>query len=322
MDDKKVKVYDFIKSNLLNFVVILIAISYVFYNMVIIERTDLTIGECIAEAGIGVFVAFAIKEALGENGFNRGYQSQIWQNNLQKYNNACNLANEYIDRVDNFYEVEEAEKKKKYRQQNLQAIRLKYSDYFDSEGNYIDLPIKPLKSLKNGKIQGVRYLSRYQQKILKKCVKVKIHNLNLFSEYGNEIENDTHPEKTDNKQRVGMLKKNILAIFTTSIIGAYFLPRFESWNWGSFVSSCVQVALWVGLGVIQLYQNYNYVVIEKTNKLTRKMELIIKFTRGCEKGLYQKGGNDYGEQEKVCNTNGDIPIICDDTTNNIHIDKV
>ena len=322
MEDKKIKVYDFIKNNLLNFVVVLISLSYVFYNMVIIERTDLTLGECLANAGIGVFVAFAIKEALGESGFNRGYQSQIWQENLRKYNNACNLANEYIDRVDNFYELEEIEKKKKYRQQNLQAIRLKYSDYFDSEGNYIDLPIKPLKSLKKGKIQGVRYLSNYQQKILKKCVKVKIHNLNLFSEYGNEIENDTRPEKTDNKQRMGMLRRNITAIITTSIIGAYFLPRFESWNWGSFVSSCVQVALWVGLGVIQLYQNYNYVVIEKTNKLTRKMELIIKFTRGCEKGLYQKGGNENGKQEQVYNTTDTISNICDDTTDSVYIDKV
>lgn len=321
MDDKKLKVYDFIKSNLLNGVVILISLAYIFYNMVIIKRTDLTLAECVANAGIGVFIAFIIKEALGESGFTKGYGSQIWQNNLNKYNNACNLANKYIDRIDNFYEIEEKEKKKKYRMQNLQAIRLKYSDFFDSDGNYIENEIKPLKSLKNGKIQGVYYLTKHQRKILKKCVEVKIHNLNLFSEYGNEIENDTKPEKTDNSQRGKMLVKNTFVVVSSAVIGAYFVPMWNNWNWGSFISATVQVMLWVGAGITQLYQNYNYVVVEKSNKLTRKIELIIKFTRGCENGLYLNEGGKTNE-ENILDSVDPISNVCVDTTDSVCNDKV
>ena len=38
-----------------------------------------------------------------------------------------------MERVDNFYQCEEIEKKKNYRRQHLQEIRLKYDNWFDKD---------------------------------------------------------------------------------------------------------------------------------------------------------------------------------------------
>jgi hypothetical protein len=299
-EEKNKKVYDFIKGNIINAVIILTGLAYIFYGIVTIEETGLTVAEVVAKAGIGIVVAFIIKECMGENGFNYGYRSLIWTENRDKYVNTCNSANDYIERVDNFYACEEIEKKKRYRRQNMISAQMKYDWFFDKDGNYINRTIlteKQASKLGNLPDDAI-VLTKHQRKILKKCLNVKIYNLNLFSEYGIEAENDTKKEKTDKNQRKSMFTKNALFGVVGAVVGAYFLPFMNEWSWAAFISSCVQVAIWISCGAMQLYSNFNYVCIEKVSKLKRKSELIIKFKKGCEAGLYKYSPYDEIEEEK------------------------
>ena len=283
MDEKNKKVADFIKGNLINVIVVLISVAYVFYGMVEIGKTDLTIEEQIAKAGIGIIIGLLIKEGIGENGFNKGYNSNAWTSNYEKYTNACNLTNDYLERVDNFYRCEEIEKKRQYRRMLLMEHQMKYDWFFDYKGNYIDNK------------EQYEKLDKKQRKALKKALKVKIYNLNLFSEYSIEVASVTKKEKTDKNQRTKMFGKNGVAQIGGALIGAYFLPFWNGWSWGAFIVATIQVTLWIFCGITQLYTNYNYVVIEKVNKLKRKMELLIKFKHGCENGQYTT--DPYDEEE-------------------------
>lgn len=274
MDEKNKKVAEFIKGNLINAIVVLISVAYVLYGMVIIKQTDLTIEEQIAKAGIGIIIGLLIKEGVGENGFNKGYNSSGWLEAQDKYRIACNNANPYLERVDNFYREEEIEKKRQYRRMLLMENQMRYEWFFDFKGNY------------RQNDEQYNKLDRRQRKVLKKALKVKIYNLNLFSEYSIEVASVTKKEKTDKNQRAKMFGKNGIAQIGSAILGAYFLPMWEGWSWGAFIVATIQVTLWIFCGVTQLYTNYNYVVIEKTNKLRRKMELLTKFKHGCENGLY------------------------------------
>ena len=314
MEDKNKKVYDFIKSNLINAIVILISVAYVFFGMIGIVKTDLTIEEQIAKAGIGIIVGLMIKQGVGESGFNKGYNSAIWKEIKDKYSLACNLANPYLERVDNFYIHEEMEKKRQYRRMILMEYQMKYDWFFDSKGNYIENE------------ERFNKLDRKQKRMLKKAVRVKIYNLNLFSEYSNEVIASTKKEVTDKNQRAKMFGKNGIAQIMSAILGAYFLPMWNGWNLGAFIIATIQVTLWIFCGVLQLYTNYNYVVIEKVNKITRKMELLVKFRNGCEKGLYNTNPYDdevkaeilipehpmnevENEQERVNNTINPVPNV-------------
>jgi len=275
MEESKAKVYDFIKGNLMNLVIVLISLAYIFYNMVIIERTDLTLEECIVRAGFGTIVGLLIKQGIGENGFSKAYNSEIWKNKLNDYSKCCNMANPYLDLVDNFYEAETKERRYQIRKNSMINARMRYDWFFDEEGNYIDNADRYSK------------LTRYQKRVLKKCVRLKVYNLNLFSEYANEYENTSKPERTDRWQRTRMLGKNSFVQVFGAIAGVYFIATWNAWNWGAFITATLQVISWTVCGIIEMYDNYNYVAVDKVNKLTRKMELIVKFTRGCEKGLYR-----------------------------------
>lgn len=264
----------YIKTIAMDIVVVLVAVAYIFYQMVTLEPNDINPLVLIAQAFMGIICGVAIKQALGENGFSRGYNSVIWKEEEEKYNAACNTANPYMERVDNFYQCEEIEKKRNYRRTKLQGIRLKYDDWFDRDGYYI------------GFVEMYNKLDRKQKRILNKCIKVRIYPLNLFSQYNISVDQDTKREKTDKTQRAKNFTTNTISATLIAIIGVYFIPMLSKWSWASFISSTMQVTMWVLFGILQLFTNYNFVVQDKTALLRQKKEGIRRFTTGCEKGMY------------------------------------
>ena len=290
----------YIKSIAMDFVVVIVAIAYIFYQMVTLEPTELNPLVLIAQAIMGIICGVVIKQALGENGFSRGYNSKIWVEEEQKYNDACNTANPYMERVDNFYQCEEIEKKRNYRRTKLQGIRLKYDEWFDGMGNYI------------GTIDNYNKLDRKQKRVLNKCIKVKIYPLNLFSQYSISSDQDTKQEVTDRVQRGKNIAKNTISATLIAIIGVYFVPLLNHWSWASFISATMQVALWVLFGIIQLYTNYNFVVQDRVSILRTKKENIKRFTVGCENGLYLV--SPYKEKSIAELTKSDKMILTSDMT--------
>ena len=284
----------YLKSLAMDFVVVLVSISFIFYQMITLEKTNANPLVLLAKSFVGIICGIIIKQALGENGFTKGYRSQVWKLEEDKYNDACNTATDYTGRVDNFYLTLEKEKRENYRRNHLQSVRLRYDDWFTEDGDYIEHEIwgvlkKKLYRRKNKKAplpESVVVLSLRQRRMLKKCIKVKIYPLNLFSEYATASEQDTKKEMTDKKQRAKNATKNTLSAVIIAIIGIYFIPVIDKWNWASLIASSMQVTLWVLLGILQLYSNFNFVIHDKVAILRKKKELISRFVKDSESGLY------------------------------------
>ena len=257
----------YIKTIAMDLVVVLVALAYVFYQMITLEVTDLNPLVLLAQAIMGIICGVVIKQALGENGFSKGYTSKHWNDEEEKYNNACNVALPYIEYVDNFYDYEIIDKKKNYRRQHLQEVRLKYNMWFDGDGNYIATQ------------EMFNKLDRKQKRIVRKCIKVRIYPLNLFSQYTISTEQATKHEPTDKIQRAKNTTKNTLTATLIAIIGVYFIPQITGWNWASFISATMQVAMWVLFGILQLYTNYNFVVQDLVGVMRKKKEDIKRVNK-------------------------------------------
>lgn len=274
----------YLKTFAMDLVVVLVALAYVFYQMVSLEKTDLNPLVLVAQAIMGIICGVIIKTALGENGFSRGYNSVVWHEEETKYNEACNKVIDYVDeRLGNYYLEREIEKKKLYRMRNLQAVRLKYNMWFDENGDYC------------GKDEEFKKLKLYQKVVLQKCIRVKIRVLNLLSEYANTSEQDTKREMTDKDQRARSIAKNTISACVVAVIGVYFIPIWN-WNVASLISSTMQVSMWVLFGILQLYTNYNFIVKDKVATIRKKKEEIQVFVKNCEKGMYLE--NPYEKMEK------------------------
>ena len=277
----------YIKTIAMDLVVVLVALAYVFYQMIKLELTNLNPLVLLAQAIMGIICGVVIKQALGENGFSKGYNSDHWNKEESKYNDACNVALPYMEYVDNFYDYEIIDKKKNYRRQHLQEVRLKYAMWFDNDGNYI------------GTKEMFEKLDRKQKRVLKKCIAVRIYPLNLFSQYTISTEQATKREPTDKMQRAKNTAKNTLAATIIAIIGVYFIPQITGWNWAAFISATMQVAMWVLFGILQLYTNYNFVVQDLVSVMRKKKEDIKRFVSGCEKHLYDYSPYDAYKEIKI-----------------------
>jgi len=289
--EKTTTVYKFIKDGLINIVIVGISLAYIFYNMIALEPTSDAVWELSIKGILSIICGILVKQGVGENGFSLGYNSSIWQDELIKYNNCCSLADKYADREDNFYYSREIEKRKAIRRDILRAVRLRYEDFFDVNGDYTDPILVSNSEYKKARKNGVsvigRHLDKKQKKAIQKCLKLKVYTLNLFSEFREVSLMKSAPEMTDTDQRKKMALKNSFAQIFTGVVGVYFVPVFNNnWNWAAFIVATLQVAVWVATGIIQLYANYNYIVVDKVNKLKEKKSLIKMFITNCEKGYY------------------------------------
>ena len=84
----------------MDIVVIAVSLGYVLYQMITLEPTQLNPWILVAEGIISVFCGVVIKQALGENGFSRGYNSEAWIEEEKLYDAACNEAVEFADRIE------------------------------------------------------------------------------------------------------------------------------------------------------------------------------------------------------------------------------
>lgn len=274
-----------LKTILMDIGVIIVSISYVLYQLLTLKPADIDPLTLTAETLIGVLAGLLIKMGLGENGFTRGYQSDEWKNHKDKYNKRADMALPYSDKVEEFQERLKNERLIKVRRLYLSQYRIKYDDFYDSNGDFIErdiiTPKARRKALQSGKMTNedlAQYivLDKKQIKALYKSCKIKVYIRELLNEYDSELSTYTHKEFTDKDQRNKKFGKNILSAAIIATVGVYFVPMW-AWSLEKFIWGLFQVTLWIAFGILQLYDNYRFVVEERASALDRKSQDLSKF---------------------------------------------
>lgn len=284
--EKTENVYNSFKANirtiLLNVAVVATAVVYIFYNILKLEPTHLNPFILIAQAILAIIAALCIKAGLGENGMIRGYASTLWINAKAIYNIKADKALPYIDKADDFYEKERIEKRMRNRKVRLSSYRMRYEDFFDANGDYIErdiwTPHQKKKHLKSGHElpESVIVLDFKQRQVLRKCIKLQIFPKDMFNEYGIDLTDDERKEKTDKMQRSMNFRKNFFSAIGFSVAGVYFTATL-AFNWGSIIWALFQVLMWVMFGLLDAYDNYTYITNEKVGILKLKEQMISRF---------------------------------------------
>lgn len=263
-------------------VVVFLALFYVFYNVLKLEFTNLDPRILLVQSILAIVVGVMIKAALGENGFDRGYKSDTWNNERAKYDLKADAALPFIDKVDDFYEKQRVEKTQKNRKTRLSGARMKYATFFDENGDYIEHEIwskrKKARYLKTHSSlpDNVIVLDFKQRKVLRKCYNLKIYVKNMFSEYEIGLTSDERKEKTDKMQRTHNLRKNTLKSVAFALAGVYVVASF-AFNLGSMIMAIFQVLGFIVVGVLDALDNYYYITVEKVAILREKQSDLARF---------------------------------------------
>ena len=95
-----------IKSILLALAVLFVAVIYVCYQLLTLTPTDLNPITLIGQALVGIIAGVLIKTGLGEHGFIKGYSADAWVKALKRYNLKCVIALPFIDKANEYRELE------------------------------------------------------------------------------------------------------------------------------------------------------------------------------------------------------------------------
>ena len=273
------KIQQWFRENISTIAIVLMSVVYVFYGIIDIEESKKTIFEIIADCGVSFAYGFAMKCLLNNQGVANGEKSQTFINVKNFYTSLLDTISPIQHYLCNFCDYQNAITLKKAQTAILSSELLKYDDFIN---NRID----------------IKALDKKQRKAYYKARNIKINFLSegiLLSDQKNFIDTgqDIKANKTD------YLKKSnttalIIMIATAFIFGYFGFNRNEGFNWGGAIWCMVQVAYYLGFGIIQYFSGYTFITDTYKTTLVRKANYIEKF-----KNMYEENPDRFKDEEEL-----------------------
>ena len=271
------KVQQWLKDNISTIAIVLMSVVYVFYGIVELEDSKKTILEIVADCGVSFAYGFSIKCLLNNQGVSNGEKARSFINVKNFYCGLLDTISPIQHYLGNFCDMQNEITLKKAQTAILKSELLSYDDFIN---NRID----------------INKLDKKQKKAYYRARNIKINFISegiLLSDQKNFI--DTGQDIKANKN--DYLKKSnkatlIIMILTAFLFGYFGVDRNQGFNWNGAIWSMVQVAYYLGIGVIQYFSGYTFITDTYKTTLVRKSNYIEKF-----KNMYNEDPNRFKDEE-------------------------
>lgn len=270
------KVKDFLKQSMGYFIVAFVCIIYMLTSYLTIDKTGKTPSQIIADGAVAFFLGFFINIMLGLQGMMIGDRDDRVRMTAAEHEKAVLRISPYIDKLDEWCDLENNKNYKIQRTKILARVGLKYEDCFDKDGVAIEW--KPdEKKLKNKflRIDELKKLKAY-----KTAVNLKLTELSageLTSEGGKQDDPYYFGRTKPQYETQSGLKDLISKIGTALIFGYYGVRLVEGFSYAKLIWMGLQVATFLITGLIKLYKDYNYVTGEYRGRMLKKTDNLLKF---------------------------------------------
>lgn len=131
IDEAKENAKHNLKTLIMDLAVVLLSAVYTLYGSLVLSPNQEATITIVGRTIVGMVVGVLIKQALGENGYIRGYQCEDWLVAKRSYGKKAEDALPYIDRIDSFYDSQRKKKLERNRRTKMASCRLIYERFFD-----------------------------------------------------------------------------------------------------------------------------------------------------------------------------------------------
>ncbi len=270
------KVKEFFKHNIGYLIVAFVSAVYIMTAFIAIDRTGKTVAEIIADGAIAFLLGVFINRIFDLQGLSNGDREERVQATKNEHGATVLRISPHIDKLDEWCERENAKNYKVQRTKILARVGLRYDDCFDGDGvakewtpSEANMANKVLRKIELKKLKGYSA-----------AVNLKLTALSageLTSEGGKQqdpfyfgrtkAQYETHEGVFDIISKLG----------TAFIFGYYGVTLIQGFNYANLIWTSLQVALFLVMGVIKMYQAYNFVVDEFRGRIIKKIDSLQKF---------------------------------------------
>lgn len=270
------KVKEFFKHNIGYLIVAFVSAVYIMTAFIAIDRTGKTVAEIIADGAIAFLLGVFINRIFDLQGLSNGDREERVQATKNEHGATVLRISPHIDKLDEWCERENAKNYKVQRTKILARVGLRYDDCFDGDGvakewtpSEANMANKVLRKIELKKLKGYSA-----------AVNLKLTALSageLTSEGGKQqdpfyfgrtkAQYETHEGVFDIISKLG----------TAFIFGYYGVTLIQGFNYANLIWTSLQVAIFLVMGVIKMYQAYNFVVDEFRGRIIKKIDSLQKF---------------------------------------------
>lgn len=270
------KIRDFFRNNLGYFIVGFASVVYILTAFLTIDQTGKSLAQIIADGAIAFFLGLFINRIFDLQGMMSGDREERVQATKEEHGAIVLRISPHIDKLGDWCEEENKRNYKIQRTKILARVGLKYDDCFDEGGvakdwrpNEASLQVKGLKRIEQRKVRGFL-----------KAVNLKLTPLSageLTSEGGKQ-QDPFYFGRTKAQYETQHSLGDIISKFGTAIIfGYYGVSLIKNFDYARLIWTTLQVALFLVMGVIKMYQAYNFVVDEFRGRIVKKIDNLQKF---------------------------------------------
>lgn len=267
------KTKDFIRNNAGYFAVALICLVYIATAFVTIGKTGKSVGEIIAEGAVSFFLGIFISRLMDLQGIMLGERDETMIATHNIHSKAVIKISPYIDRLDEWCNIKNAEALLYTRKKILVSAGMKYDDYFDGD-NPKAFKFEKCKSFS----EWIAQFSRYRT--YRKALKPKLTELsaNALTSEGGKVDDINYLGMSKSEYALSTGTEDIVSkIAVAAIFGYYGVDMLANFSPATLIWRSLQVGMFLVMGTIKLYRSYRFVVDDYRNRIIKKTDHLQKF---------------------------------------------
>lgn len=264
------KFFEFLKNNILNFLLVIIYGLFIFRDMVQIQESGRSILEIVANTFIAWFMGVCTSTIMRRKGQAKAMTEQSYKQMQKSYEREIEGSDSHINELDDFCDEKNEIRLIKAQKCVLRKQRIKYEDFATKEKHEV-------------------CKTKEQEKCWDKALRVKIQLItpeNLLSETDTKYDKGKKEETLNEKNAKSFLKDSYTKAFMALIFG-YFAVSIVIGN--EILWSCIQVGIWLIWGIVSYLQDYFYIKQVYQQKIYRKIKYLKEFNNNYKKGENQNG---------------------------------
>ena len=344
------RIKEYVMRNVGMLGVVLLSAGYTATSLITISRTEKSIGRIIVDGVTFLLLGVLLTRLFSLQGIMNGERDARVVATVRLHANTVERIEPFIDRLDAWCEIKNAQALRMQRVHILLRNGMKYEHYFDEEGiakgfaeqPFCEPPMPQAPDSLQGrerqawidrerkKIERARALHERQEaarlQFYEAALRVRLTPLSACALTGEMVKREDPfyfgRSKQEYEVRSGR-KDLILRILAAIVFGFFSVELLENFSVADLVWKMLQVALAVAMGLVQMYQSHIYVTEEYRGAVVQKIDHLQMFASyikaGQEAALVSCLQNEQKEDEKDVDDNTDDDPGSQDVGAEVHL---
>lgn len=303
------KIKEYLLRNVGMLGIVFISLAYTATALITISRNEKTWQQIVVDGVIFLLLGVLVTRLFSLQGMMNGERDVRVVKTVTLHGQMVERAEPYIDRLDAWCEVKNAQALKMQRTHILLRNGMKYEDYFDAGGiareyrpRMFEEPVIPEPpSSMSGKerdafrIREIEKIKRMRSlhdrheaarlQFYEAALRVKLTPLSACALTGEMVRREDpfyFGRSKKEYERSSGRQDLFLRVMAAVVFGFFSVELIENFSAADLVWKVLQVALAVSMGAVQMYQSHIYVTEEYRGAVIQKIDHLQMFLRTQE----------------------------------------